>query len=235
MSAASSLTSVAAWPALPPGEVHVWRVDLDLAPPRVAALAATLAADERARACRYRLDRQRDRWVVARGALRAILGGYLGADPAGLRLAADPTGKPHLDTEDGPAPLRFNLAHADALALVAVGWRREVGVDVERERPEHADVAVAHRVFATDEARALAAMPAALRCRAFFALWTAREAYGKAVGRGLEAMRETPAAGWTVRQLAIAPGYAAAVAVERGAEAVRCWRWGRPEARSSTP
>jgi len=62
----------------------------------------------------------------------------------------------------------------------------------------------------------------------FFALWTAREAYAKAIGRGLDAMRDTPPAGWTVRQLALGPGYAGAVAVEHGAEAVRCWHWGEP-------
>ena len=228
------MSAVDAWspaPApleLPPGEVHVWRVQLDAAPARVAALAATLSPEEQARALRYRADRLRDRWVVAHGALRAILAGYLNGAAAELRVGADELGKPRLETDDGPAPLRFNLAHADGLALVAVGWRREVGVDVERERPEHADVAVAHRLFTPDEALALAAMPAALRCRAFFALWTAREAYGKAVGRGLEAMREAPPAGFTVRQLRVGPGYAAAVAIEHGAEVVRCFR-------SSTP
>lgn len=76
--------------------------------------------------------------------------------------------------------------------------------------------------------RALEEMQAPLRCRAFFALWTAREAYAKAIGRGLEAMRETPPLGWTVRQLALGPEYAGAVAVERGAEAVRCWHWQEP-------
>ncbi len=75
-----------------------------------------------------------------------------------------------------------------------------------------------------------------LRGRAFFALWTAREAYAKAIGRGLEAMPDTPPTGWTVRHLEVGPGYAAAVAVERGAEAVRCWRWQEPSiAHVNTP
>ena len=54
-------------PTLPPGEVHVWRVDLDAAPPRLAALAATLSTAERGRALRFRFDAHRDRWVAARG------------------------------------------------------------------------------------------------------------------------------------------------------------------------
>jgi len=225
MTTAMAWAAAPAAPTLPPGEVHVWRVDLDVPPPRLAALAATLSAEERARALRFHFDRHRDRWVAARGTLRAILAGYLRRAPVSLGLGADANGKPFLQNGDAPAPLRFNLAHADGVALVAVAWRREVGVDVEREAAERADLDVARRLFAADEAVALAGMPPALRCRAFFALWTAREAYAKAIGRGLEAMRDTPPVGWTVRHLALGPGYAAAVAVERGAEAVRCWRW----------
>ena len=223
-------------PTLPPGEVHVWRVDLDAAPPRLAALAATLSTEERGRALRFRFDAHRNRWVAARGTLRAILAAYLRRTPGSLNLAADANGKPFLQNGDGPAPLRFNLAHADDVALIAVGWHREVGVDIEREAPDRADLEVARRLFAADEAVALAAVPMPLRCRAFFALWTAREAYAKAIGRGLEAMPDTPTTGWTVRHLEIGPGYAAAVAVERGAEAVRCWRWQEPStAHVNTP
>ena len=217
-------------PTLPPGEVHVWRVDLDVPTARLDALAATLSTDERDRALRFRFERHRARWVAARGTLRAILAGYLRRAPASLDLATDANGKPFLRDGEDPVPLRFSLAHADGVALVAVAWRREVGVDIEREAADRADLDVARRMFAHDEALALAGMPAPLRCRAFFALWTAREAYAKAIGRGLEAMRDTPPAGWTMRQLALGPGYAGAVAVERGAEAVRCWHWQEPSA-----
>src|SRR5207248_1639166 len=166
----------------------------------------------------------------SRGALRVILAGYLRQPAASLDLAADANSKPFLRENDAPAPLRFSLAHTDGVALVAVAWQREVGVDIEREAPDRADLGVARRMFTADETLALAGMPPALRCRAFFALWTAREAYAKAIGRGLEAMNDTPPAGWTVRQLALGPGYAGAVAVERGAEAVRCWHWDTPSA-----
>ena len=222
-------------PRLPAGEVHVWRIDLDVSPPRRVALGATLAAGEHARAHRLRFELHRARWIVARGMLRAILADYLRCAPASLALAADVNGKPYLSEGDARSPLRFNLAHSDGVALLAVGWEREVGIDIEREAPERVDLAVAQQIFAHDEAQALAGMPAPLRCRAFFALWTAREAYAKAVGRGLSAIRETPPAGWTVRQLALGPGYAGAVAVERGAEAVRCWHWQDAAATRPTP
>jgi 4'-phosphopantetheinyl transferase len=225
VSPAAVWARAASAPTLPPGEVHVWRIDLDVRLEQAGALAATLSDDERARATRFRFERHRARWITARGTLRALLADYVGCAPASLTLGAEADGKPFLHDGSARSPLCFNLAHADGVALVAVAWQRAVGVDIEREAPERVDLAVAQRMFAADEARALAGMPAPLRCRAFYALWTAREAYAKAIGRGLEAMRDSPPAGWTVRQLALGPGYAGAVAVERGAEAVRCWHW----------
>jgi 4'-phosphopantetheinyl transferase len=211
--------------SLPPGEVHVWHVDLDVPAARRAALAALLHRDERARAMRLRQPRDRDRWVVARGHLRCVLAAYTGTAPAALVLAAGPHGKPYLLQAGEPAPLRFNVSHAEAVALIAVAWRREVGVDVECERADRADLGVARRLFSADEAETLAALPADARVQAFFALWATREAYAKAIGLGLEAMAATPPVGWTLRDLPVGPGYAGAVAVERGAEVVRCRPW----------
>jgi 4'-phosphopantetheinyl transferase len=137
-----------------------------------------------------------------------------------------PPGKPHLAGGAGARSLRFNLAHADDLALVAVARGREVGVDVEREHPERADLDVARRMFAPPEAQALAALPPRLRARAFFTLWTIREAYAKGTGLGLAGTEAAPLpASWTVRQLPIDAGYAAALAVEHGAPTVRRWQW----------
>jgi 4'-phosphopantetheinyl transferase len=221
------------WPAPPvaavlaPHDVHVWRVRLDVPPAALAELTAVLAADERARAARFRFVRDRDRFIAARGTLRAILARYLRRQPAALRLALGPHGKPHLAVGvGGPAPLRFNVAHAEDLALVSVAWRREVGVDVERERPDRADLAVAWRLFTPDEARALETLPAGRRHRAFFGLWTIREAYAKGTGLGLADEDATaPPPTWTVRQLPIDPGYAAALAVEGPVARVCCWQW----------
>jgi phosphopantetheinyl transferase len=106
-----------------------------------------------------------------------------------------------------------------------------VGVDVEREPPDRVDMEVARRMFPREDVRALKALPPPLRRRAFFALWMMREAYAKGTGLGLaEADASTPPAAWSVRQLPIGPGYAAALAVERGAASIRCWEWASAEA-----
>lgn len=226
------MTLDAAWPAAPPAvtlaphEVHVWRARLDVAPAALAELAAALRPDEHVRAARFRFPRDRHRYIAARGLLRMILGRYLRRDPQRLRFATAPHGKPRLFAGAGVAPLRFNVGHADDLALFAVAWRREVGVDIEREHADRMDLEVARRMFPGEDVRALEALPPALRQRAFFALWTIREAYAKGTGLGLtDESAATPPTSWTVRQLPIDAGYAAALAVERSAVTVRCWEW----------
>ena len=63
--------------ALDRNEVHVWQAALDQNESQIANYHRTLAADERARAERFHFSADRRRFVVARGALRAILGLYL--------------------------------------------------------------------------------------------------------------------------------------------------------------
>lgn len=212
-------------------DVHVWAVFLD--PTRVSAsVIELLDAEERARAARFHRSIDRDRYTVAHAALRLLLGLYLDRAAHEIRFQHGQRGKPFLADHPG---LWFNLAHTDDLALVAVSRGGEVGVDVERvvDLPDALDVA---RVcFALSEQQMLRAESRGNRARAFFAGWTRKEAYVKAVGTGLSALQsfevslapgessrlvrvdgsEREASAWTLQSLEPAPGYLGAVAIRR--------------------
>src|SRR5262249_21566389 len=135
-------------PILGDGAVHVWGVDLEDVPDRLAAL---LSADELARARRM-LDRSKaKRWGLARAALRELLGRYLQVHPRPLRFASESSGKParvgvpgatSAAASGGPYAVRlpsrarncFSLSHSGRLALYALAATRSVGVDVEFAR-----------------------------------------------------------------------------------------------------
>jgi 4'-phosphopantetheinyl transferase len=161
-------------------DVHVWTACLDDL--SEAALRAPLPADERARAGRFHFERDQRRFVAGRGLLRVLLGRYLEADPASLRFGYGPQGKPFLE-EYGD--LRFNVSHSGGLALLAFTHGREVGVDVERERPLPEWKDIAGRYFSAWEATELGRLPADERGAAFFRCWTRKEAFIKATGEGL--------------------------------------------------
>jgi 4'-phosphopantetheinyl transferase len=168
---------------LRPGEIHVWRAALEFTGPEGEALGGLLSAAERARALRFHFDRDRRRFIAARGRLRLLLGGYLGVPPEGVDLAERPGGKPCLraSAED----LRFNVSHSGGLALLAFSRGRELGVDLEKEREVPEMGSIAERFFSPAEVAAWRGLPDGERRSAFFRCWTRKEAFLKALGEGL--------------------------------------------------
>ena len=209
-------------------EVHSWCVSLDVSRETCAALYATLASDERNRSARLRFERDRRRFVVAHGALRTLLGRYLGIPPGALRFVYNPFGKPDLSPELGR--LKFSLAHSADLALIAIAEDGEIGVDVELIREQSNWAAIARYFFSAAEVDQLNRLPPPLHTQAFFSCWTKKEAYVKARGEGLALLDETRtdallAGRWSLSTLHPAPGYIGALAVEGRSLRLRQWHW----------
>jgi len=235
------------WPAAPDSprlresEVHVWAFALDVPPERISALATTLSTDERQRAEQFRFPRLRERFIVGRGGMRAILARYTGSDPSRLQFSYSLRGKPRLTD----SALEFNLAHSDELALLAVTDSVPVGVDVELIRPMPDGLDIARRFFAASEVAAFADVPTDAHDEAFFNLWTRKEAWLKATGDGISeslskveftfrpgdtarvvAIDGNPRAAveWSLSELQPAVGFTGAVALRVGEIRLNCWR-----------
>ncbi len=204
------------------GVVDVWRADLsDEEGERERAL---LSPDERERAARFVRAELGLHWAHARGILRALLGVYIGVDPAGLRFAVGPHGKPELT--GAAAAVRFNLSHSGTVALYAFARDREVGVDVELPRRPRDIDAIAARTFGAAETARLRALDPTQREHEFLRAWVRYEAVLKCRGTGIGGA-ETVQDGsdpW-LHELAVAAPAAAALAVEGIACEVRCWQW----------
>ena len=224
---------------LPPCEVHVWCVALDVSPEVAAGLYVTLSQDERDRAARRRFAMDRRRWAVARGALREILGRYLGMDPARLSFVYNAFGKPELGLTCGKR-LTFNLSHSAGYALVAITGNADVGVDLEYIRPELDHMDIARCFFSAAEVDQLNRVPRHAQSHAFFESWTKREAYVKARGEGLDwggaPSETTPERRWSLFTILPAPGYVGALVVEGNGWLLRQWHWKAPvAARDAAP
>ena len=230
-------------------EVHVWRADLQ-APGSVGEqLAAALDDAESRQAQRFRFARHRDRFMARRAMRRWILARYLQIEPAALELDFAQYGKPLLGSRYG-SDLRFNCSHSENLALLAISRGRDVGVDLERIKPDFSDDAIPERFFTPREAALLRALPAQQQADAFFELWVRKEAYVKARGMGLslaldsfeiplgdvELVRQLHAAPqsagagpWTMMAFRPAPAYPAALVVQGHACTLRGWTWSCPQ------
>ncbi|MFZ5781265.1 MAG: 4'-phosphopantetheinyl transferase family protein [Pseudomonadota bacterium] len=194
---------------------------------RLGDLRSLLAPDELARAERLALPAHRARFVLARGLLRHTLGAFAGRDPAALRFAVGEHGKPSLI--DGSVD--FNMAHAGDGLVIAVTQGGTVGCDLEPLRPVPQAAAIARQWFSPAERQWMNELSGVALDRAFLSCWVRKEAVLKALGTGLQAplaftagpadpdglpCRLTVAGRdcWLV-DLALRPGYAAAVAADR--------------------
>lgn len=171
-------------------EVHVWHFSLDLPEEAFGPLLELLDDEEKDRASRFKFPAPRSQYIASHAFLRTVLGRYLQTDSSDIRYRISTHGKPELIEGD----LRFNLSHTEGAAVVAIARRRPVGVDVERVRENLEPLELADRFFSRQEAEWLRTQPDSQRIPAFFACWTAKEAYIKACGGGLS----IPLAGFSV-------------------------------------
>ena len=134
------------------------------------------------------------------------------------------------------AILVAEAGNSHGLALLGFVRHREIGIDLEKIRPEVLNEGIAENFFAPTEVARIRSLPAAERCDAFFECWTRKEAYVKARGEGLShaldsfevsfgpgtapaiqraADEDDARSHWTVVDLTPAEGYVAALVVER--------------------
>jgi 4'-phosphopantetheinyl transferase len=188
-------------------QVIVWSWELQTGPFVGDDAQALLSDDERVRQRSFVSPTLRRRFLAARAGLRTLLGRHLDVDPRHLAFATNDFGKPRLA---GGGQVRFNLSHCEERAVLAISDAAEVGIDLERERPiEHVDLA--KRYFHPNEVAAItASRDEAEQRRAFFLVWTLKEAVVKALGTGLSTPLDSfeVAIGAPTPRLAVAPARA---------------------------
>jgi 4'-phosphopantetheinyl transferase len=210
----------------------------------VAVWLPWLDTGERQRAARFAFARHRVQFIAAHALLRAVLGRMCDAPPTAWRFVADVRGKPSAWLAQSPAPVSFNLSHADGIVGVAAGTGadRAIGFDLE-PLARQVDLGVAGHFFSPREAAWLAAQPAAAQAESFLRLWTLKEAFLKATGKGLtqdlasfsfdplppriefaEELAESPADWWFEQRL-LEGRFVAAVALRRPAGTPVGARW----------
>lgn len=164
-----------------PSRVQLWRVPLTPPPQTITRISPLLSVDEQDRAGRFYFPYLRTRYIAGRAALRILLGTQLSIHPTAIQFAYTQHDKPYLPM----SPLRFNVSHAEDLALIAVAPGREVGVDIEHTRSQIDEEQIARRFFSAAEVADYLAVPPDQRQQAFYNCWTRKEAYIKAIGEGL--------------------------------------------------
>jgi len=227
--------------SLPPNEAHIWTAFLPST--ELPTTTKTLSAHECDRASRFHFAEDRFRYVFAHGVLREVLSRYVRCPPGDIQFATNPFGKPFIEAASGSRPPEFNLSHAGRIILVGVCAGRSVGIDVEEIRPIKELLSIANSQYTPQECAFILAQPSGQLERAFFRVWTRKEAYVKAMGKGLSIQlnsfdtlasgklsdtvvgsRNTPML--QIADLDVPEGFVASIAVEQGIDRLVHFEYG---------
>jgi 4'-phosphopantetheinyl transferase len=171
-------------PSLKLGDVHLWSNSLLIGRNEFAIYEASLSDEERQRAKSFHFEHDRRRYVAARGQLRALLGHYASTAPAEVVIHTGAHGKPYLQY---PAELiHFNVSHTGDKALIAFCPDGPVGVDIEEMKRETWLEEIADTFCTPGELAKIHDMAPELQSRELLRFWTAKEAFLKALGKGLQ-------------------------------------------------
>lgn len=152
--------------------------------------------------------------LLARALVRTTIARYQinsQVSPTSLKFRKNIYGKPEVDWQNhydrNPPPLHFNISHTSSLIACGVTLDSPIGIDVEEKQrtTKNNILSFARRYFSPHEVESLSIIsdPEIQRLE-FLKLWTLKEAYVKALGRGFSA---APFKNFTIRFRAATKGH----------------------------
>ncbi|WP_267382733.1 4'-phosphopantetheinyl transferase family protein [Cyanobacterium sp. uoEpiScrs1] len=166
-------------------DIHLWKQHLKVSDSEVNRYFEILDREEKIKAKKFCFEEHQRRFIVARGALKIILSRYLNIPASTVEFTYSLRGKPKLTNKLGGDKLQFNLSHSHELAIYGVTYNHVIGVDLEYIRSVSEAKKLAKRFFCSREYNHISLLTPPTLEKTFFKLWTAKEAYLKAIGEGI--------------------------------------------------
>lgn len=148
------------------------------------ARRAVLSTDELKKADAFRFEKDRLLSITARAQIRYLLSELTGEPADSFSFVLGEGGKPAVRPGTPGAEISFSLSHTRGMVLSALALKTDLGVDLER-LDRKVDPDMAGRFFSASETRQITEAPEDERSGLFLRLWTLKEAWIKAWGKGL--------------------------------------------------
>ncbi|MFC3051556.1 4'-phosphopantetheinyl transferase family protein [Kordiimonas pumila] len=148
-------------------------------------LLGLLSLSEQERADKFYFDHDRQSYIAAHAITRAVLAFYSDIQPNKIEFSASDFGKPEVIIRHHAARLRVNLSHTRHMVAVALTEENDIGIDIEWLGRKDSCLDLAPTVFTHEEQAILGNTPANRQKEIFLTFWTLKEAYIKAIGKGL--------------------------------------------------
>jgi 4'-phosphopantetheinyl transferase len=143
-------------------------------------LVQYLDQTEQHRANRFYKEIDGTRFIIYRSILKIVLSAYTILEAKNITFDYDSNNKPYLSAFPW---LHFNISHSEDYAIIAIS-RNKVGIDIEFMSEEFNFKDILPDVFAPNEV--LEIQNAEDEKDAFYTSWTRKEAFVKALGKGID-------------------------------------------------
>jgi len=163
-------------------QAYVWTQNIQALNDRaLEERAQCLSIGERKRAARFVHSEDTKRLIIAYSGLRLLLSKYLSLPAESFKFKTNDHGKPYLID----SPIYFNLSHSKDWVIWAFALNNELGVDIEYQKKNIEPMDLAKRFFSPKEYAMLKNTLPEERLSSFYRCWTRKEAFIKAIGKGL--------------------------------------------------
>ena len=166
-------------------EIKIYILDYLTIINKMGCLKNNLTSQEISIANKFKFEKDKLRYIIARSFLRKILSNILGINPLDIIISTNKFGKPALDHKKY-SNIKFNLSHSGEIIIYAVSLSNEVGIDIEILDSTINHLEIAKNYFSSKETLFLENSNNQFEMtERFFRVWTRKEALLKAVGTGL--------------------------------------------------
>ncbi len=147
----------------------------------------SISESEKARVARLVTPTLREQALASFWGRRLMLSRFLKTEPSSIKFEHGPQGLPTISGSWDRRPV-FNLSHSGDWSALAFCWSDQpnfqLGIDLEQMDRQADRELLAPRYFHPREVQALE--PSRFGATQFFQIWTAKEAYLKSLGVGLQ-------------------------------------------------
>ena len=143
-------------------------------------LSLFLSSKEIKKSERFYKDVDRSRFVIYRSILKFMLAAYTKLDVKNINLSLDFNKKPYLASHPY---LFFNISHSEDYAVIAIS-NKKIGIDIEYMSEDFKYTELLPDIFDNNEIVSIE--NSANTKETFYTLWTRKEAFVKALGKGID-------------------------------------------------
>ena len=171
---------------LNPKDAHVWTLSVtENDQKNIDKLSHILCTNELARLNQITHKQSKLEYQAAHILCRIMLSNFSDVAPADWYFETREHGKPEINKKMNHENLRFNISHTNGMVACALTKKHDIGVDLEWPSRFSNIESIAKKYFSSSEYNDLKARPPIEQRKVFFSLWSLKESYLKAIGKGL--------------------------------------------------